>query len=81
MNEFYYPSRQILENISEIKDQTFKGLMSWDHMDFEIDRIVKKDQPSLVEMTLKAIEILKRNPKGFYLLVEGGKIDHGKAIN
>jgi alkaline phosphatase len=28
-------------------------------------------------MTLRAIEILARNPKGFFLMVEGGKIDHG----
>ena len=27
-------------------------------------------------MTSKAIEILKKNRKGFYLMVEGGRIDH-----
>ncbi len=53
------------------------GLMSYDHMDWELDRVNNQEQPSIVEMTLKAIQILRRNPKGFYLLVEGGKIDHG----
>lgn len=33
--------------------------------------------PSLTEMVEAAIKILKKNPNGFYLLVEGGRIDHG----
>ncbi|XP_064372798.1 intestinal-type alkaline phosphatase [Dromaius novaehollandiae] len=33
--------------------------------------------PSLSEMTEAAITILSRNPNGFYLFVEGGRIDHG----
>jgi alkaline phosphatase len=28
-------------------------------------------EPSLAEMTEKAIKILSKNPKGFFLLVEG----------
>uniref|UniRef100_A0A673CLL6 Alkaline phosphatase n=1 Tax=Sphaeramia orbicularis TaxID=375764 RepID=A0A673CLL6_9TELE len=33
--------------------------------------------PSLTEMVEVAIKILRKNPSGFYLLVEGGRIDHG----
>uniref|UniRef100_A0A8C5G465 Alkaline phosphatase n=1 Tax=Gouania willdenowi TaxID=441366 RepID=A0A8C5G465_GOUWI len=33
--------------------------------------------PSLTEMVDVAIKILRKNPSGFYLLVEGGRIDHG----
>ncbi|KFU84244.1 Intestinal-type alkaline phosphatase, partial [Chaetura pelagica] len=33
--------------------------------------------PSLTEMVEAAITILSRNPSGFYLFVEGGRIDHG----
>ncbi|NWU51054.1 PPBI phosphatase, partial [Dromas ardeola] len=33
--------------------------------------------PSLTEMVEAAITILNRNPNGFYLFVEGGRIDHG----
>lgn len=54
------------------------GLFEPSHMQYEIDR--SKDaagEPSLTEMTEKAIRILQRGPKGFFLMVEGGRIDHG----
>lgn len=35
----------------------------------------KRTQPTLVEMTEKALEILDQNPKGFFLMIEGGQID------
>uniref|UniRef100_A0A665UFA3 Alkaline phosphatase n=1 Tax=Echeneis naucrates TaxID=173247 RepID=A0A665UFA3_ECHNA len=41
---------------------------------FEADRDPSMD-PSIVETTEKAIRILQKNPKGFFLLVEGGRID------
>jgi alkaline phosphatase len=55
------------------------GLLSYDHMDFELarDKIIPPTQPSIIDMTKKAIELLQTNPNGFFLLVEGGKIDHG----
>lgn len=53
------------------------GLFSADHMDYEYDRVTDKaDQPSLVEMTKAAITLLQRGDKGFFLVVEGGRIDH-----
>jgi alkaline phosphatase len=54
------------------------GLFDASHMEFEIDRGGDLGgEPSLSEMTAKAIEILSRNPRGFFLMVEGGRIDHG----
>lgn len=54
------------------------GLFERSHMEYELDRA--KDtagEPSLTEMTEKAIRILQRGPKGYFLMVEGGRIDHG----
>lgn len=37
--------------------------------------------PTLAEMTTAAIEILSKNPEGFFLMVEGGQIDWGGHDN
>jgi len=39
-------------------------------MEYEIDRD-PSNEPSLAEMTSTAIKMLKKNPNGFFLLVEG----------
>jgi alkaline phosphatase len=54
------------------------GLFNESHMQYEADR--KNDisgEPSLREMTSKAIDILDNNDDGFFLMVEAGRIDHG----
>jgi alkaline phosphatase len=45
------------------------------HMSYELDRDATKE-PSIAQMTTKAIDILSKNGKGFFLMVEGGRIDH-----
>jgi alkaline phosphatase len=45
------------------------------HMSYELDRDPTKE-PSLAEMTTKSIDILSKRDKGFFLMVEGGRIDH-----
>ncbi len=53
------------------------GLFEQSHMEYEHDRSGDEGgEPSLSEMTEKAIKILRKNPRGFFLLVEGGRIDH-----
>lgn len=49
------------------------GVFSSGHMDYDYDR---KDQPSLAEMVKLTIELLQDNENGFYMLVEGGRVDH-----
>ena len=45
------------------------------HMSYELDRD-PRHEPSLAEMTTKAIDLLSKKPEGFFLMVEGGRIDH-----
>ena len=51
------------------------GLFTASHMAYDLDRDAAKE-PSLAEMTTRSIDQLKSNPKGFFLMVEGGRIDH-----
>jgi alkaline phosphatase len=51
------------------------GLFTSSHMSYDLDRDPTKE-PSLSEMTARSIEQLRTNPKGFFLMVEGGRIDH-----
>ena len=60
--------------------QKLLGLYNMGNMAYEIDRS-KTAEPSLAEMTAKTIEILSRNPKGFFALIEGGRIDHAAHRN
>ncbi len=48
------------------------GLFSGDHLPYVLDR---KEEPTLAEMTTKALEILSKAPEGFLAMIEGGRID------
>jgi len=59
------------------------GVFHPDNMDGSLDRFFLKkntvsqypNQPDLTEMTSSAIEVLSRNPNGFFLMVEAALID------
>jgi len=54
------------------------GLFEPSHMRYEADRGQDTSgEPSLREMTAIALQRLKQNPKGYFLLIEAGRIDHG----
>ncbi len=52
------------------------GLFNSDHMTFMAERKADSPEPTLTDMTAAAITRLKADPDGFYLMVEGGRIDH-----
>lgn len=51
------------------------GLFEPSHMRYESER-ASANEPSLTEMTQAAITRLKQHKKGFFLVVEGARIDH-----
>jgi alkaline phosphatase len=58
------------------------GMFAASHMLYDIDRQYRApDEPSLAEMTKKAIEILSQNPEGFFLMVEGSQVDWASHDN
>ncbi|NQV02409.1 MAG: alkaline phosphatase [Bacteroidia bacterium] len=61
-------------------DSLVYGLFAEDYLPNDLDRN-PAEVPSLAEMTRKAIEILSENPNGFFLMVEGSKIDWSAHAN
>ena len=78
------------QNIKYLKDNIFafrnlKTEKAWalfgdKEQPFDLDRN-KNSIPSLEEMTRKALDILSRNENGFFLMVEGSKIDWAAHAN
>jgi alkaline phosphatase len=52
------------------------GLFAASDLPYVVDRGEDDDTPTLSEMTLAALEQLDPDPQGFFLMVEGGRIDH-----
>ena len=64
-----------LKALDERTGQPVIGLFARSDMSMSAVRDAAKE-PSLAEMTSKAIGVLSKNPNGFFLMVEGGLIDH-----
>lgn len=81
----YTVAKTKAEMLAAPLDKKFIGLYSkTSHLEYDLDRIAQVaagagngvTQPSLAEMTTKSMDILSQNPNGYFLMVEGGRIDH-----
>lgn len=70
-----------LAHIKARKVDRLLGLFASSHMDFSVDARIQANQPSLEEMTIKALEVLESRGAGWVLLVEGGRIDHAHHMS
>jgi alkaline phosphatase len=61
------------------------GTFAPSHLAYSVDRLNDRElgagQPTLPEMTAAALQRLSRNPRGFILQVEAGRIDHASHSN
>lgn len=73
----YAWNQKLFDAVDPRSTDRLLGLFERSHMEYEHDRPKDKGgEPSLAEMTSKAIDVLSKNRKGFFLMVEGGRIDH-----
>ena len=71
----YASNKAELDAIDPATATKVVGLFNSSHMTYDLVRS-GTNEPSLTEMTVKAIQLLKNNKKGMFLMVEGGRIDH-----
>ena len=73
-------SRDELRSDQSVHADRLCGLFGNGHLPYEHDLKAAggdtRVTPSLAEMTQAALMVLERNPNGFFLMVEGGRIDH-----
>jgi alkaline phosphatase len=83
LKEYGYAIIEKSGELAALKDEKVWGIFADDDMLPEIDRIHtgSDKEPSLAEMTGKAIEILSKGDKGFFLMVEGSQIDWAGHAN
>jgi len=72
--------------LADTKGDKVLGLFAYSGMEDGITYSHTKDSddrtmPSLKEMTVKALDILAKDPDGFFLMVEGGQIDWASHSN
>ncbi len=78
----YVDSQQGFDALDSDRAERIFALFNESHMLYEADRSNDiAGEPSLSEMTRTAINVLDNNPKGFFLMVESGRIDHGHHAN
>lgn len=74
----YVWSRAGFDAVDPARTRRLLGLFEPGHMRWEADRGADPaGEPSLAELTATAIDLLARDPEGFVLMVEAGRIDHG----
>ncbi|XP_055588240.1 alkaline phosphatase, tissue-nonspecific isozyme-like [Uranotaenia lowii] len=78
-NRSFVHNRQTLDQVDESQVDRLFGLFSANHMSYRMDNSV--EEPTLEEMTSKALKMVSKNVRGYVLIIEGGRIDHAHHDN
>ncbi|UTA48906.1 alkaline phosphatase [Simiduia sp. 21SJ11W-1] len=79
---FVWNAEQLAKAAANPKVEKLLGLFSPSHMAYEVDRPHEAHpEPTLAAMTRTAIDLLAKREQGFFLMVEGGRIDHAHHEN
>lgn len=77
-----YTFVQNTDEMNQVQSGKVWGMFANVSMSPSIDRkYIAPEQPTLSNMTDKAIELLSKNEKGFFLMVEGSQVDWGDHAN
>lgn len=75
----YVWHHQQLKEIDIDETDYLLGLFESDHLMYNLDILNNKleyQEPSLTDLTVKALKMLQKEENGYFLFVEGGRIDH-----
>lgn len=75
----YIWHKQQLDELDIQNTDYLLGLFENDHCMYRNDirdQNLLRQEPLLTDMTKRAVEMLKKDENGFFLLVEAGRIDH-----
>ncbi|MBE7001709.1 MAG: alkaline phosphatase [Ruminococcaceae bacterium] len=75
--KLWAPILGVTHTLKELKD--YDCDTTTDHITFDVDAADSAEQPSLLDMTKSALQVLGtniNNPEGFFLMIEGGALDN-----
>lgn len=67
--------------LSTLSGDKVLGTFADEHLDYVLDRTAQSTQPTLSEMSLKSLELLENSGDGFFLMIEGARIDMASHAN
>lgn len=68
-----------MQELTKIETGKILGLFANSHLDYVRDR--KEDIPSLTQLLERALDLLDDDEDGFFLMIEGARIDHAGHAN
>ncbi|XP_017855522.1 PREDICTED: membrane-bound alkaline phosphatase [Drosophila arizonae] len=78
----YVTTAEELMALDVTKTERILGLFQHDHLLYHMQAVDQaSDQPTLEQMTRKAIEFMSQNEEGYFLFIEGGRIDQAHHDN